>query len=334
MKRGLLLINLGTPTAPDRVSVRRYLRDFLADKRVIVLPAFLRYLLLYGVILPFRSKKSAHAYQAIWTPQGSPLLCHSYALANKLQARLGEYMQVVIGMRYGQPSLEHALLQLQACETITLLPLYPQYASATTGSSLEMTLAILAQKTVIPKLNIIRDFYAHPGYIKSQAALIQPHLSQHEYILFSYHGLPEQHLHLHGCKPLCAPDCPAAFASARGCYRAQCQQTTTLLAKFLNLQPQQHGMSFQSRLGKTPWLKPYTDEMLIKLREKGIKHIAVSCPSFVADCLETLEEIGIRGQQQWQSLGGERFTLIPSLNDNDTWVQALMSIVQEEFEVA
>lgn len=323
MKKGLLLINIGTPSSPDVPAVRRYLREFLSDKRVIDLPSLLRYILLYCVILPFRPKQSAHAYQAIWTANGSPLICYSEQLCNQLRLRLGKDYQVVLGMRYGKPSIQNALKQMQGCEHITVLPLYPQYSSAATGSSIEKALQALAPTTIFPSISIIRDFYNHPAFIHAQAELIKKHGLDHDHILFSYHGLPERHLLKAGCKTICADACPASSA-AQGCYRAQCFETTRLLAERLQLT--NYSTAFQSRLGKTPWIKPYTDEVLTKLVNSGVKRLAIACPSFVTDCLETLEEIGLRAKQQWLALGGEQFTLIPCLNDNELWIDAIQNI--------
>ena len=325
MKHGLLLINLGTPNNPSIKAVRHYLREFLADKRVITLAAPLRYLLLYSIILPFRSRQSAHAYQAIWTSEGSPLLSHSRKLVDALQERLGAHCNVVLGMRYGKPSIEEALLQLQECETITILPLYPQYSSAATGSSIEKALKRLAIQAILPSIRVIRDFHSHPGLINAQSVLIKPYVANHDYVLFSYHGLPENHLRTGGCKQICHANCPLS-SSTKGCYRAQCLQTTSLIASMLGLTLQQHGTAFQSRLGKTPWIKPYTDEILTHLNSQGIKRIAVVCPSFVADCLETLEEIGMRLKDQWLKMGGEQLTLIPCLNASEQWLDAIIEI--------
>ena len=324
MKKGLLLINIGSPEAPDISAVRRYLREFLSDKRVIDLPALLRYILLYGFILPFRPKKSAHAYQAIWTPKGSPLICYSEQLCEQLQQHLGTDYTVVLGMRYGTPSIATALQQLKACEHITILPLYPQYSSAATGSSIEKVLQTLLPTTIFPSINVIRDFYSHPAFIYAQAELIKPHIQNHDYILFSYHGVPERHLLKGGCKTICENSCPSAAATS-GCYRAQCFETTRLLAETLQLTA--FSSAFQSRLGKTPWIRPYTDEILVTLINKGIKRLAVACPSFVTDCLETIEEIGIRAKEQWLALGGEELTLIPCLNDNPLWVNAITKLI-------
>ena len=323
MKNGLLLINLGTPENPGAAAVKRYLREFLADKRVLTLPTPLRYLLLYGFILPVRARQSSHAYRAIWTAEGSPLLCHSYQLVEKLQARFAGQCKVVLGMRYGKPTIHDALLQLQQCENITVLPLYPQYSSAATGSSIEKVMRLLALQTVIPSIKIIRDFHAHPSYINAQAEQIKSYVDSHDYILFSYHGVPENHLHKTGCKPICVAKCPP---TNNACYRAQCMQTTALVAKTLNLNSQKYSTSFQSRLGKIPWTKPYTNEVLAELIKQGVKRLAIVCPSFIADCLETLEEMDIRIKQQWLQLGGEQFTLIPCLNENEAWLDAITAI--------
>ncbi|WP_058529154.1 ferrochelatase [Legionella londiniensis] len=327
MKNGLLLINLGTPDAPDVTSVRRYLREFLADKRVITLPAFLRYMLLYGVILPLRPKQSARAYQTIWTEKGSPLLLYGQALKSKLQKKLGYSWIVSLGMRYGTPSLENALQELQECQKIIILPLYPQYSSAATGSSIEKIMALVAQKDIIPSLSIIRDFHQHPAFINAQAKQIKPFIADHDFILFSYHGIPQNHLLKEECQALCKDACSQASPRNAGCYRAQCGRTTEMLAEKLGLAKENYTTSFQSRLGKTPWIQPYTDKILYELRALGIKKLAVACPSFVADCLETLEEIGIRAKGEWQKLGGHALTLIPSMNAEDEWVKAILEII-------
>ncbi|MDI9817858.1 MULTISPECIES: ferrochelatase [unclassified Legionella] len=328
MKKGLLLINLGTPDNSDVRSVRRYLKQFLKDKRVIDLPSPIRNLILYGFILPFRPQQSAHAYQAIWTKKGSPLLVNSRNLQAKLQLQLGDEWKVSLGMRYGNPSVSNALKELGDCESITVLPLYPQYSSAATGSSIEEVLRQLAPNAVFPSLTIIRDFFQHPAFIDAQAALIKPHIATHDYLLFSYHGIPERHLIYNGCKSVCNGPCPAD-KSSKGCYKAQCYATSRELAKLLNLTEKDYGTAFQSRLGKTPWIKPYTDVLLTELARKGIKRLAISCPSFVADCLETLEEIGIRAKAQWEQLGGSQLTLIPCVNDSDLWVEGLFNLVQQ-----
>lgn len=327
MKQGLLLINLGTPEQADVRAVRAYLREFLTDKRVIDLPAPVRYALVYALILPFRSKKSAHAYQSIWTEQGSPLLFNSQNTIKQLQNILGEKYTLALGMRYGNPSIATALECLKTCDKITILPLYPQYSSAATGSSIEEVLRIISLKEIIPSLTIIRDFYQHPSYIKAQSQIIQTHWQTDSHLLFSYHGIPERHIINSGCKSVCNTTCPPISEINNQCYKAQCHQTSSLLATALNLSLNQYSTAFQSRLGKTPWIKPYTDEILIELANKGITKLTIACPSFVADCLETLEEIGMRAKEQWIISGGEQFTLVPCMNDDPQWVQAISEII-------
>lgn len=330
MKKGLLLINLGTPDSSSPSSVRRYLAEFLSDKRVITLPSFLRYLLLYGVILPFRTKQSSHAYQQIWTADGSPLLVNSQLLLKRVQARLGQDYQVVLGMRYGTPSIQMALDELNDCTDITILPLYPQYSSSATGSSIEVVLQYFSKKMVIPTLRIIRDFHNHPAFIYAIANSIRPYLANHDYLLFSYHGLPAQHLVQGGCRKKCQARCPSTIEKDNGCYRAHCFQTTRSVSDVLALKAEYYETSFQSRLGKAPWIQPYTDDTLKILAERGIRRLAVVCPSFVADCLETLEEIAMRAKAQWCDLGGEELTLIPCLNAHDPWVEAITEIILEK----
>lgn len=323
MTGGFLLINLGTPQGADVPAVRSYLREFLTDKRVIDLPAPLRYLLVYAFILPFRPQKSAKAYQKIWTDEGSPLLVNTYKLSSQLQHLLGSQTTVAIGMRYGKPSIQDAINQLSACTTITVLPLFPQYSSAATGSALEEAMRIFSSQEVMPSLKIIRDFYQHPAYVNAQAQKIKTYLSGSDHLLFSYHGIPERQISKSGCKEVCPAQCPPISSQNANCYKAQCYETSQLLAKALQLNPKQYSTAFQSRLGKTPWIKPYTDEVLRELAANGVKHLSIACPSFVADCLETLEEIGMQAKKQWLSMGGEQLTLIPCMNDDPTWVSAI-----------
>lgn len=327
MNKGLLLINLGTPDSTNVSAVRRYLRGFLTDKRVIDLPWFFRYLLVYAVILPFRPQKSARAYEAIWTKEGSPLLTHSKTLIKDLQATLGSQYKIALGMRYGNPSIEEALDQLKTCESITVLPLYPQYSSAATGSAIEELMRLLANQDVIPSVRIIRDFYQNTAYLKAQAQRIRAGLGDQDHLLLSYHGVPERQMVKSGCSIACQETCPPISQMNQGCYKAQCHETSRLLARALMRNENQYSTTFQSRLGKTPWIKPYTDEVLIQLAAKGVQHLTIACPSFVTDCLETLEEIGIRAQAQWLALGGKQFTLIPCLNNDPLWIDAITNLV-------
>ncbi len=330
MKKGILLIQLGTPDTSTVSSVRQYLRLFLSDRRVIDLPTPLRYALLYGIILPFRSRQTTKAYQAIWTNKGSPLRTLSVSLKEKLQEALKTTYVVALGMRYGEPSLMQALKELNSCDEITVLPLYPQYASSTNGSSIEIILKYLSKQEVMPSLRVVRDFYAHPAFIQAQAARIKPYLMDNTaHCLLSYHGLPVRHLEKTACPKVCttAHPCPPPQNENTACYRAQCFETSRKLAEELGLKKTQYTTAFQSRLGRTPWIKPYSDEILTELAHQGVKKLVVACPSFVTDCLETLEEIGMRAKETWMSLGGETFTLVPCLNDEEAWVRALKKIL-------
>lgn len=327
MKTGLLLLNLGTPNAPTLKEVARYLRQFLCDERVIDLPALVRYALVYGVILPFRTPRTVHAYQKIWTQEGSPLLLHSQALMSAVQKKLGSEMIVSLGMRYGHPSIQEALKPLESCEQIIILPLYPQYASASSGSSIQEALTHLSQRTRIPHIRVISSFFDHPSFIQAQASLIQPYLKQpFDFVLFSYHGLPERQIMRQGCTQPCRQPCPST--QAPHCYRAQCYATSQSLAQALKLNSGQFDTSFQSRLGRLPWIQPYTDRRLSELRQQGVQHLIIACPSFTADCLETLEELALQAQEQWLAEGGQSLTVVPCLNASPAWVEAILDLIQ------
>lgn len=311
---GVLLINLGTPQAPTKRAVSQYLREFLTDPRVIELPYILRKLLVDGIIIPTRAKKSAHAYCAIWQDAGSPLLVHSKHLQSSLQQSLGAQYTVVLGMRYGSPSITTALQELyaQKVRKIIVIPLFPQYASATNGSAIAAVMQYIAkQKEIIP-FTVLTDFHDVKAYVAAQAEIIRPFINESNFLLMSYHGLPRRQLINEGLT----------------CYKTKCIASSRLIANQLQLQEQQWCWSFQSRLGKLEWIKPYTEEVLYELRAKGIKRLVVACPSFVADCLETLEEIGIRARAQWLSLGGTHLDLVPCLNADPNWVLALGDMVR------
>lgn len=328
-KKGILLINLGTPDKPDKKSVRRYLREFLNDPRVIDLPFVARWLLLHLIILPFRPKQSAAAYQKIWTDLGSPLLVHGNELKNALALKLGENYEVDLGMRYGNPSIEAAFHKLKNCYEIIILPLFPQYSSAATGSAIEESIKLIAKKWNIPQITIINSFYNHPEFISTYAEIIKEN-TENNFILFSYHGLPERHINKSQCNAKCdrINSCPKIDENNIFCYRAQCYTTSDLLAKSLNLKKNQYKTSFQSRLGRTPWIKPYTDLILSELIHQGVRNLSVVCPSFIADCLETIEEMGIRAREDWQALGGDNFKLIPCLNSHPSWVTAVTKLIK------
>ncbi len=338
MTNGLLLINLGTPDAPTPGAVRRYLREFLSDPRVLDIHPLGRALLLNLFILPTRPRKSAAAYQKVWTDRGSPLLAFSEDLAVGVQERLGPSWVVKLGMRYGAPAIGEALLALvhAGVQRLVVLPLYPQYSAASTGSCVEEVFRIAGARWVTPNLSLVEPFYDDPGFISAFAAVGRPilHTERPDHILFSYHGLPERQIRKAddtGAHCLARPGCCDQIVPAnQACYRAQCYATTRLLAAALNLRAEDYTVCFQSRLGRTPWIQPYTDHVLPELRARGKQRLVVFCPAFVADCLETLEEIGIRARADFLAAGGESLTLVPSLNATPEWMDAVVRLVQKQ----
>lgn len=337
MRTGILLVNLGTPDAPHTAEVRRYLREFLGDPRVLDMNPLGRFLLLNLVILPFRPAKSAEAYEKIWTPEGSPLLVYGRALAAGL-ARTFPEAEVVLAMRYGNPSLADGLAKLRAagCDRVVVVPLYPQYASSTTGSTLEAVYEAAGGAVNTPFLQVVPPFYDDPAFLDAFAAQGRATLAElaPDHVLFSFHGLPESHVRKAdetGRHCLASADCCAAITAAnRNCYRAQCFATARGIAAHLDLGPEgdRWSVAFQSRLGRVPWIRPYTDERIHALAAAGCKRLAVYCPAFVADCLETLEEIGLRGLETFREAGGERLALVPSLNAAPEWVGALAGLIR------
>jgi ferrochelatase len=325
----VVLVNVGTPDSPSVRDVRRYLAEFLNDPRVIDLHPVFRWLLLNLIILPFRPSKSAHAYQQIWTPAGSPLLVNSKKQVEALQAELPA-AKVVLAMSYGKPSLPDALaaLQAQGVTQVTLVPMYPHYASATTGGTVEAWHRLLGQQVQPPASAVLGSFYDRPGFIDALAQNIQATVTatRADHVLFSYHGLPIRQL-----APFCAD---AAAGKACGpigpghehCYRAQCVATTELLVKATGLTAT--STAFQSRLKGATWLSPFTDEAVVELAKKGVKRLAVACPAFVADCLETLEEIGLRAAQTFREAGGESLTLVPAVNASPLFISMLAAEVR------
>jgi ferrochelatase len=304
---GVLLLQLGTPDSTDVSDVRKYLREFLSDPRVLDIPAPARFLLLNGIILPFRPRRSAEAYEKIWTEDGSPLIIHTDALTEKVAARLGDDHRVAFGMRYQSPSIAEALGALveAGCERLVILPLFPQYASASGGSAVARTLELIGEQWNVLDVATLGAFYDDPGYIAATAAVAQPVLEEFapDHVLFSYHGLPEKQV--------------------RKCYA-----TTRALAAALDLPEDRFSTGFQSRLAGQKWIEPYTDYILPELFERGVRRLAVLTPSFTADCLETLEEIGIRGRDQWLELGGEELQLVPCVNSDDGWADAVAAMVR------
>ena len=332
-QKGILLVNLGTPDSPRTPDVRSYLKEFLLDPRVIDIPAIPRNLLVRGIIAPFRAPKSAATYQKIWTEAGSPLLMHSRNLAAKLQQFLGDDYKVELAMRYKNPGIAQALLALRAakCSSITVVPLFPQYASATSGSVAEAVMQIVGTWQAIPELHFTGSFYAHPKYIAAFAEMgrkLDP--ASYDHILFSYHGIPERQIHkaADGNACLAGTCCDVLHAGNALCYRAQCFHTTRLLADALGLQKDIYTTCFQSRLGKTPWIQPYSSETIEHLAQEGKKKLLVFSPAFVADCLETIYEIGVEYDEEFRHLGGEKVQLVESLNDHDLFVECVADLVR------
>jgi len=334
LKTGVLLVNLGTPDSPAVPDVRKYLREFLMDKRVIDIPFFQRFLLVNAIIAPFRAPKSAKVYKNIWNENGSPLLYYSLELTKLVQKALGEKYHVELAMRYQSPSIASSILKLldKGYKQIIVLPLFPQYASASTGSVQEEVMRILSQKQIIPSVDFISNFFNNPLFIKAFAVLAEKYLAEQKFdhILFSYHGLPERQIKKGDCTGTCLATekcCDSIHAMNYYCYRAQCFETTRLIAKELAIETSQYSVCFQSRLGRTPWIKPYSDEMIAKLPEQGKKKVLILVPSFVADCLETIEEVGQEYKELFLHSGGEHWQMVESLNTDLTWVEAVREMV-------
>ena len=335
---GVLLINLGTPDAPSVSSVRRYLHEFLSDPRVLDMPAWSRWLLLYGVVLPVRPFRSARAYRKVWTDLGSPLLKHSRAFAEGLRDRLGPRFAVEVGMTYGQPSVDSALERLAAAAVsrIVVWPLFPQFAASSTGAALETAYDAAGARWNVPFLSVVPPFYSDPGFIAALADVARPILAKSppDHLLMSYHGLPERQIRRSdesGRYCLASGSCCDGVGQTnRACYRAHCYATSRQLARALALPDSAYSVSFQSRLGPTPWVRPYTDEVLPELARRGVRRLAVICPSFVADCLETLEEIAIRASEQWTACGGKELVFVPCLNAHPSWVEAGAALIERQ----
>jgi len=336
MKKGILLLNLGSPDSPSVPDVRRYLAQFLMDPYVIDIPWVLRFLVIYGFVLPKRPQETAKGYSKVWTSEGSPLLVYSRALKEAMIPLLStETTSLYLAMRYGQPSTPDVLAQMQAdgVTELVIVPLYPHYAMASTQTAVSECDRTLARLHWQPTVRTVAPFYAHPKYIAALVARISATLSAStwEHLLFSYHGLPERHLKKTdptGSHCMRQGDCCAVPAVAHAtCYRHQVFETTRLVAEAMGLRPDQYSVSFQSRLGRDKWLEPFTDPHVAALSQRGVKHLAVVCPAFVADCLETIEEIGEVTRDKFLHMGGESFTLVPCMNADPEWVSALAEIV-------
>lgn len=329
MAKGILLVNLGSPDSPDPQDVKRYLGEFLMDERVIDVPLWARSLLVKGIILNTRPKASAKAYKKIWWEEGSPLIVLSERLQGKLQLQVD--FPVALAMRYGSMTIKKGLQELvdKGVDEVFLIPLYPQYAMATTETILVLAEDIRKEHFPDLKITDLKPFYNDPDYIKVLSESIASHLKGKEYdhLLFSYHGVPERHIRKSDVtKSHCKIDgscCATPSPAHEFCYRHQCKEVTRLVGEYLNLKEGTYSTSFQSRLGFDPWLRPYTDRTIERFGKEGLKSMAIVTPAFVSDCLETLEEIAMEGEEIFHEVGGKEFTTIPCLNDNDDWVTLL-----------
>jgi ferrochelatase len=310
----VLLINLGTPAAPTPRAVRRYLAEFLSDPRVIDYPRWLWLLLLHGAILRVRPRRSARAYAKIWTPQGSPLRVNSQALADKLAAAVAaDGIRVALAMRYGEPAIDDVVERLVAdgVRRVLLLPLYPQYSATSTATAYDAVFAALRRQRRMPEVRSIGDYHAAPEYIDALAASVEKYWLTHgrgDHLLLSFHGVPQR------------------YVDAGDPYREQCLASARLLRERLGLTESGLGIAFQSRVGREKWLAPYTEETLTQLGASGVQHVQVLCPGFAVDCLETLEEIALRGRARFLAAGGRRLDYIPALNDSDAHLRLLRSL--------
>lgn len=335
-KIGVLLVNLGTPDSTATSDVRKYLREFLMDKRVIDIPAIPRWILVNLIIALFRAPKSAKEYRKLWVERGSPLKFYGEDVTEMLQKQLGEQYKVVLGMRYQSPSIASALKTLQdtPVKKIIVIPLFPQYASATTGSVHDKVMEIVSRWQVIPEMNFVSQFVEEEKFIQAFANNGLKHMQERKYdhVVFSYHGLPERQIKKGSCKGYCKLNgkcCSVYHERNRYCYRAQCFLTSRLLAEKLGLEEKDYTVCFQSRLGKEEWIKPYTEQVLKELAAEGKKNVLAFSPAFVADCLETIVEVGETFKEEFEELGGEHWQLVESLNDNPLWVDCLADLVKK-----
>lgn len=334
-RTGVLLVNTGSPASPGVADVRAYLRQFLSDPRVVDLPALGRWLLLNFIILPFRPRRSAHAYRQVWTARGAPLLVHGQDLAHGVQAALGPAADVVLAMRYGNPSIGSVLDQWAhaGVRRIVVVPLFPHHASASWGSAVDAVYTHASTLASVPALHVVPPFFAEPEFLDPVAAGLRAACALHapDHVVLSYHGVPERHVRrtdLTGSHCLASPDCCAATDAAESaCYRAQCMATSRLLIARAGLDPARVATAFQSRLGRTPWIGPATDAVLTDLHRHGKRKVVIAAPSFVADCLETVEELGLRARADFSADGGE-LVLIPCLNAQPDWCAGLASLIR------
>lgn len=335
-KTGVLLINLGTPASPDTKKVREYLSEFLNDPRVIDIPWLYRKLLVNLIIVPFRAPKSAKIYKELWTDKGSPLLYYGEMVRDQLNDKFDENVRVELAMRYQEPSIPSVLKKMKKenYDKIIVLPLFPQYASSSTGSALQKAMEVISKWWVIPEVSVISQYYDHDGYISAFAERgKQYNIEEFDHVLFSYHGLPERQVDKvyedgkpcsdHNCENEITPD-------NKFCYKAVCYETTRRLVEKLKIPEGKYSVGFQSRLGKDPWITPYSDHLVIEKAKEGTKKLLVFSPAFIADCLETTIEIGEEYKELFESHGGEKLQLVESLNDHPVWIDTLKDLIDQK----
>lgn len=334
-KTGVLLVNLGTPLSPKPRDVYRYLIEFLTDPRVIDLPWLRRQLLVRGFIVPARYRQSAKAYEQIWTKEGSPLMVYGKRVQKEVEKQLGEDFFVELAMRYQEPSIEQSLGKLMDKEIdhLIVLPLFPQYASATTGSVHQRVQEILGQYQVIPKVTLLSHYASHPLLINAFCKVAsQCEIETYDHLLFSFHGLPERHIHKadkHSCCLKTSTCCNQVSNLNKNCYKAQCYDTALAIVEGLGLPKEKFSICFQSRLGRDPWLQPYASNRIAELAKEGKKRVLVMSPSFVCDCLETIFEIKVEYAAEFIHAGGEKLDLVPGLNDHPLWIETIKTIVTQ-----
>jgi ferrochelatase len=333
MNKGVLLVNLGSPDSPSVPDVRRHLREFLMDGRVLDAPWPVRFCIVHFAILPFRPKHSAEAYRKIWTAEGSPLVVTSRNLLARLQQRVS--VPVELAMRYQNPSIPHAVRSLadKGVDELLVVPLFPHYAMSSFETAVERVKEVAAAIAPRMRVQVQAPYFAEPEYIAALVGSAQAFLGKgYDHLLFSFHGVPERHLRKsdptgHHC--LASENCCTTASPAHAtCYRAQCFKTVAAFVRQAGVPEGKYSVAFQSRLGRDPWLKPYTDFELPRLAQSGVKKLLVMCPAFVSDCLETIEEIGLRGRETFLDAGGAEFTLIPCLNEHPLWVATLENMVK------
>ena len=330
-KKGILLVNLGTPDSPTWNGLRKYLNQFLTDRRVIDLPWLFRNMLFKGIVVPIRSGRVSKLYQKLWLKEGSPLKVYGQNVAKGVQKKLGDQYHVELAMRYQNPSIESAIMKMKenAVSDITVFPLFPQYASATTGSIFEEVMRIMKKKELIPSIRFINSYHDHPSMISLYAEKAKKHdIKSYDHYIFSFHGVPKRYLKKENDYCKCDTQCCRTIVDQNQfCYSAQCHSTAYAIAKKLGISEENYTISYQSRFGPEEWIKPYTDEVMFEQLEKGNKKILVFSPAFVADCLETTIEIGYEYKEEFMEKGGEKLDLVESLNDDPKWVDSIIEIL-------